>query len=353
MLSWLFNKIKQKPLLVETQGITYDDILLIPQINTLGSRENVDLSSTDRQGNLKLNIPIFTANMDTITESEMCQFIDAQGGKGVLHRVMDIEKICSEYKKSPPSTFASIGSGTIGLKQVEKLYSCGARYFNLDVAHAHSQEVGHTLNQLKKMYSDIYIMSGNVATYEGARFLENQGADLIKVGIGGGSSCVTRAKTGFGMPNLSSIQEASKVSVSIVADGGIRQASDMVKALAFGADFVMIGGLLAGTRPTPGKIIKKNEVAFKPFRGLDSLSIHKERRNGLRKNFTSEGEEFLVPYREDEVQIIETLVGGLRSALTYCGAKNIREMQTKKKYIKISKASLIEGEVNKNWNWLQ
>ena len=334
------------------QGLTYDDILLIPQLNTLGSRENVDLSSTDKQGKLRLDIPIFTANMETITESSMCQFIDAQGGRGVLHRVMGIEDICSEYKKSPPSTFISIGSGALGLKQAETLYDHGARYFNLDVAHAHSQEIGQTLKQLKKIYPDIYLMSGNVATYEGAKFLEDHGADLIKVGIGGGSSCVTRLKTGFGVPNLLSIQEASKVNVSIVADGGIRKASDMVKALAFGADFVMIGGLLAGTRPTPGQIIKKNQKTFKLFRGLDSPSIHKEKRKGLRKNFTTEGEEFLVPYREDEIKIIETLAGGLRSALTYCGAKNIREMQKKKKYIKVSQASVIEGDTNKSWDRL-
>ena len=331
------------------QGITYDDIVLIPQLNKLGSRLDIDLSSVDKKGKLKLDIPIFTANMETITELDMCHFIERFGGKGCLHRIMTLEDMCYQYKKSPSNTFVSIGAGKTGLKQIERLYSCGARYFNLDVAHAHSNEVGETLKEIKKIYKDIYVMSGNVCTYEGARFLEEHGADIIKVGIGGGSSCVTRVKTGFGLPNLISIQEASKVSVSIVADGGIRKPSDMVKALAFGADFVMIGGLLAGTRPTPNSIIEKDGKNFKIFRGLDSRSTHEEKRGGLRRGFTTEGEDFLVPYRTDEVEIIEDLVGGLRSALSYCGAKNIREMQKKKRYMKVSNSSLIEGDIRKEF----
>ena len=159
--------------------------------------------------------------------------------------------------------------------------------FCVDVAHAHAKYVGRTLSKIRSFLGDdACIMAGNVVTYAGADYLASHGADIIKVGIGGGSVCTTRLKTGFGVPNLTAIQNCSRVSRSIVADGGIRYPGDIVKALAFGADFVMIGSMLAGTTPTPGKVIERKckdgkTRLFKRYRGMASKEVQIEHRGGM------------------------------------------------------------------------
>ncbi|GIS37113.1 MAG: hypothetical protein Ct9H90mP9_1430 [Pseudomonadota bacterium] len=167
-------------------------------------------------------------------------------------------------------------------------------------------------------------MAGNVATYAGADYLASCGADIIKVGIGGGSVCTTRIKTGFGVPNLTAIKDCTRVDRSVVADGGIRNPGDIVKALAFGADFVMIGSMLAGTRPTPGKVITRTtesgqELKFKMYRGMASSEVHEDYHGGLADWKTAEGVSMEVEYRETEEIIIADIVGGLRSGMTYAG----------------------------------
>ncbi|MCX7123210.1 MAG: guanosine monophosphate reductase, partial [Gammaproteobacteria bacterium] len=235
-----------------TQSFTFDDVLLIPSYNHYESRRLVDISMTDKLGKLSLNLPIFTANMDTITEHGMVNFIGEKGGMGVLHRFMSIPDNISEFKRCKHKTFVSIGCSTAELERVEALRDAGAQYFCLDVAHAHAKYVGHTIKEVRNLIPDACLMAGNVATYAGADYLASCGADIIKVGIGGGSVCSTRIKTGFGVPTLYSVKECARVDRSIIADGGIRTPGDIVKALAFGADFVMLGGMFAGTRPTPG-----------------------------------------------------------------------------------------------------
>lgn len=161
------------------------------------------------------------------------------------------------------------------------------------------------------------------------------------------SVCETRIKTGFGIPNLTSIQECARVDRSIIADGGIRTPGDVVKSLAFGADFVMIGSMLAGTRPTPGSIIEKIDEGkpqfFKKYRGMASAEVQQEYRGNMPEWKTSEGASTLVPYREDEDSIIADIVGGLRSGLTYAGAQNIKELQRKLDYVLVTTAGRIES----------
>ena len=195
---------------------------------------------------------------------------------------------------------------------------------------------------------DACIMAGNVATYAGADFLASCSADIIKVGIGGGSVCTTRVKTGFGVPNLTAIKNSARVDRSIVADGGIRHPGDIVKALAFGADFVMLGSMLAGTRPTPGPVISRqdangNEVKFKTYRGMASSDVQKDYHGGIAEWKTAEGVATEVPYREDEDEIIADIIGGLRSGLTYGGAATIKELQRKLDYIEITPAGRTES----------
>lgn len=187
-------------------------------------------------------------------------------------------------------------------------------------------------------------MAGNVATYAGADYLASCGADIIKAGIGGGSVCSTRIKTGFGVPMLTCIQDCSRSDRSIVADGGIRTSGDIVKALAFGADFVMIGGMLAGTAPTPGEVIqKKDGTKVKRYRGMASKEAQENFMGQMHEWKTAEGVATEVPYKENPDSIIADIIGGLRSGLTYAGADTISELQRKLNYVVVTQAGRIES----------
>lgn len=331
------------------EAITYDDVLLVPSYNHWESRKVVDISVQDRTGKLSLDLPLMTANMDTITETEMVNFIGAKGGIGVLHRFMSIDKNVEIYKKCESGAFVSIGCAAEDLERAEALKGAGANLFCVDVAHAHAKYVGKTLKNIRDMLGkEACLMAGNVATYAGADYLASCGADIIKVGIGGGAVCTTCIKTGFGVPNLTAIQECSRVSRSIVADGGIRTPGDIVKALAFGADFVMVGSMLAGTTPTPGEVLTKvgkggEETKVKIFRGMASSEVQDDYHGGMAEWRTAEGVSTEIPFSNNEDTIIADIVGGLRSGMTYAGASTIRELQRKLVYVKITPAGKIES----------
>jgi IMP dehydrogenase len=329
---------------MERQALTYDDVLLVPSYNHSDSRQEVRTGMTDRTGKLTLELPVMTANMDTITEHDMAQFISRYGGIGVLHRFMSIDRNVEQYRLCPPATFVSVGTAQGELQRAEALRDAGATYFCVDVAHAHGKYVGRALKKLRQMLPDACMMAGNVATYAGADYLASCGADVIKVGIGAGSVCTTRLKTGFGVPMLTAIRESSRVGRSIVADGGIRAPGDIVKALGFGADFVMIGGILAGTRSTPGEIVTKPDGRrMKIYRGMASRDAQEDFLGPMPEWKTEEGIVVEVPFRQDEEAILADIVGGLRSGLTYGGARTIPELQRKLDYVLISHAALIES----------
>lgn len=330
------------------QAITYDDVLLVPNYNHHESRRHVDISMTDRTGKLSLALPIFSANMDSVTENQMANFMGDKGGMGVLHRFMSIERNISEFKKLRHPGFVSIGCSEAELERAEALRDAGANFFCIDVAHAHGKYVGKTLERLRELLPNACLMAGNVATYAGADYLSSCGADLIKVGIGGGSVCTTRIKTGFGVPNLTAIMDCAKVDRSIIADGGIRTPGDVVKALAFGADFVMIGGMLAGTGPTPGAVATSSDGRqVKQYRGMASFEAQHDFLGGVPEWKTAEGVAVEVPYREIEESILADIVGGLRSGLTYGGAASIKELQRKMSYVLVTQAGRIESMAHK------
>jgi IMP dehydrogenase len=332
-----------------TDAITYDDVLLVPSYNHWESRKIVDISMIDKTGRLHLKLPVMTANMDTVTETAMADFIGAKGGIGVIHRFMSIEDNIQMFKSCAHPTFVSLGCSSGDMARAEALRDAGADLFCIDVAHAHARYVGKTLKRVRAMLGkEACIMAGNVATYAGADYLASLSADIIKVGIGGGAVCTTRIKTGFGVPNLTAIRNSARVDRSVVADGGIRSPGDMVKALAFGADFVMIGSMLAGTRPTPGPVVnRKNEngqaVLVKSYRGMASSEVQDDYHGGMAGWKTAEGVSFDVPYRENEEAVIADVIGGLRSGLTYGGADTIRELQRKLDYIRITPAGRHES----------
>jgi IMP dehydrogenase len=326
-------------------AITFDDVLLIPAYNHHESRRIVDTGMTDKSGKLKLELPLMTANMDTITEDGMADFIGSKGGIGVLHRFCSVEENLAMFKRCTFPVFVSVGTAETEMERVEALRDAGADFFCVDVAHGHAKYVGKMVKRMRAILPNACIMAGNVATYAGADYLASVKADIVKVGIGPGSVCTTRIKTGFGVPQLTAIQECARADRSIVADGGIRTPGDIVKALAFGADFVMVGGLLAGTRPTPGEPIldEHGTATHKIYRGMASKEAAEDHLGGLTGWKTSEGVTTKVPYREDEDDIIADIVGGLRSGLTYAGANTIRELQRKLNYVISSQAGRIES----------
>lgn len=326
------------------QAITYDDVLLIPSYNHHESRREVNISMTDRLNKLSLDLPVMSSNMDKITESRMANFMSEKGGMGVLHRFMSIDDNVKEFKDCHGKVFVSIGCNQAELERAEALRDVGAVYFCVDVAHAHAKYVGKTLKQLRQILPDQCIMAGNVATYAGADYLASCGADIVKAGIGGGSVCSTRIKTGFGVPMLTCIQDCARSDRSIVADGGVRTPGDIIKALAFGADFVMIGGMLAGTRPTPGEVVTKEDgTKVKEYRGMASQEAQVNFLGEMREWKTAEGVSTEVPYREDEDAIIADIIGGLRSGLTYSGSDTIGELQRKLNYVVVTPAGKTES----------
>lgn len=342
---------------MNNQAITFDDVLLIPCYNGFASRADPNIGSKDVTGKLSLPVPVISANMDTITESDMVRFMKKHGATGALHRFCSIEDNVKMFMKTfsadPESSDASLPTiCSIGcnekdyMDRVSALKDAGATHFCVDVAHAHSNVVGKTLKALRGTWgSQICIIAGNVATYAGADYLASCGADIIKVGIGGGSVCTTRIKTGFGVPMLTCIQNCSRVDRSIIADGGIRTPGDVAKALAFGADFVMIGSMLAGTAPTPGKVIQQG-LGSKPqkcYRGMASQEAYTSMYGDMPVYKTSEGVSTYVPFRQDQDAIMLDIIGGLRSALTYAGAANIKNFQNKLDYIVVSNASRVES----------
>jgi len=333
---------------MSTQAITFDDVLLIPSYNHHESRRIVDTGVTDRQGLLTLKLPVMSSNMDTITESNMANFMHSKGGIGVLHRFLSIPDNIKQFKACQGQVFVSVGCSTAELERAEALRDAGANFFCVDVAHAHAKYVGKMLKNLRQLLGSRCIMAGNVATYAGADYLASCGADIIKAGIGGGSVCSTRIKTGFGVPMLTCIQDCARTDRSIVADGGLRTSGDIVKALAFGADFVMIGGMLAGTDPTPGKVITKDDgTKIKRYRGMASREAQEDFLGQMHEWKTAEGVSTEVAYSNNQDGIMADISGGLRSGLTYAGADTISELQRKLNFVLVTQAGRIESMPHK------
>lgn len=323
------------------KGYTFDDVLLVPRYNDIVSRKDVDISV--RLGGLMLSIPVLSANMDTITGSKMAETMGRLGGIGVLHRFCTIEQNVTLYGTPASRTHEAIVSLGINedLDRFAALYEIGARYFCVDVAHGHTKAVGKFIKRLKQVRRDIYVIGGNVATHAGADYLASCGADAIKVGIGPGSACTTRIKTGCGVPQLTAIMDCAKVDRLIIADGGIKTAGDACKALAAGAHLVMLGGMLAGTDETPGDVMIKKSIFFseekyKIFRGMASKEAQQDFMGSMSEWKAAEGIEIKVKAKGPVQDVILDIAGGIRSCLTYCGSKNILALHRNAEFIEVT-----------------
>ena len=247
---------------------------------------------------------------------------------------------------------AAVGTSPETMERVEKLVKAGVDVIVIDTAHGHSRRVIETLEMIKADYPDLPVVAGNVATPEGTEALIKAGADAVKVGVGPGSICTTRVVAGVGVPQLTAVMECSEVArkydVPIIADGGIRYSGDIVKALAAGAESVMVGSIFAGTEEAPGETILYQGRKYKAYRGMGSLgamrsgSADRYGQEGENK-FVPEGIEGMVPYKGTVKDVVHQLVGGLRSGMGYIGARTIKELQEKAVFVKITPAGVKES----------
>lgn len=340
------------------KALSFDDISLVPRYNNIASRRDVDTSV--QFGNVRLRIPVFSANMDTITGARMARAMHDHGGLGFLHRFCSIQDNIKLYqdsvlewqnvnhpRKQEAEAVVSLGVNE-ELDRFEALYEAGARYFCVDIAHGHSRAVGRIVDQMRQAHDDTYIIAGNVCHAAGAEYLADKGAHAIKVGIGPGSVCSTRVKTGFGVPQFTAIQECSRVNCFLIADGGIRTPGDAVKAFAAGADAVMLGGMLSGCDETPGEIMDRDvndepTMPFKVFRGMASKEAQDDFMGSMAGWKAAEGVEIRVQAKGPVENVIADLVGGIRSGMTYCGANTISQIRQRADWVEITAAGTAEG----------
>lgn len=369
-------------------GLTFDDVLLLPDFSEI-KREEIDLK-IDLTPKVKLNLPLISSPMDTVTEYQMAQALAKIGGLGIIHRNLSIneqsdqigkvKKTAFDQKKYPGASVdkkgrllvgAAVGPGKDLSERAERLVSFGVDLLVVDSAHGFSLPILEATRLLKKNFPQLPVMAGNVATYDGAKALIEAGADILRVGMGPGSICTTRVISGVGVPQITAITEAVRAAkrknIPVVADGGIRYSGDITKALAAGALSVMLGSLLAACPEAPGKIIfltkehvphrflsifnsNRKVVQFKEYRGMGSVAAMKKggatrygQENYKRKALIAEGVESLVPIKETVEEIAEQLMGGLRSGMYYIGAQNIKELWQKAEFIQITTASMTES----------
>ena len=342
------------------EALTFDDVTLVPRYSEV-LPSDVDTKIVLSK-NLTLKIPILSSAMDTVTESKMAIAIAKAGGIGIIHRNLDIKKQIYEINKVKKKNLivgAAVGAGPKEIKRAEAILKEKVDLIVVDTAHAHTKKVSEIIKKIKKKKSKhTTLCAGNIATAEAAKFLIKLGVDIIKVGIGPGSICTTRLVAGIGVPQLSAILEVKKGTknkkVSIISDGGIKFSGDIAKALAAGADAVMIGSLFAGTKETPGKLIKKNGQLYKNFRGMGSVGAmnkgsaerYFQKIQQDTSKYVPEGVEGLVKYKGDLKKIIYKLIGGLKSSMGYLGSKKIINLRNKPKFLKITKAGFYESMVH-------
>jgi IMP dehydrogenase len=328
------------------KALSFDDVMLVPKLSTIEHRNGIDISTN--VASIPLNIPIIAANMSSVCEANMASKLGNFGGLGIIHRMCTKEQQCAmlQYVKTITKSGCFVGM-SFGIDEycLERVGCC--KDFSdincLDVAHAHHSKVREIVGKYILRFETPLII-GNIATAEAAEFFlsiiprEWESKIALKASIGGGSLCTTRIKTGFGMPTLQAILDISEVvsctDITLIADGGIKNSGDIVKALAAGANAVMVGKLLAGTAETPGNVIKAGDGnLYKIYRGSASYGDKK-----LRQEETShiEGDETLVPYSGSVAEILSGLKDGIRSGFSYSGATNIDQLQMNAEFIEIS-----------------
>ncbi len=341
------------------EALTFDDVLLLPQYSSIvpaNTNLNVKLSK-----NINLKLPFLSSAMDTVTESKMAIAMAKNGGIGIIHRNLEIKKQCNEIKKVKKMRLkvgAAIGTSQNELVRAKNLMDCGTDMIVIDTAHGHSTNVIKMLNKVKRFNKNITVCVGNIATGDAAKLLYNSGADILKVGIGPGSICTTRMVAGIGVPQITALlnvkKAVNKKKIKIISDGGIKFSGDIIKAIAAGADAIMMGSIFAGTEESPGKIFKLKNKLYKFYRGMGSIGAmssgsanrYFQKNFKDKSKFVPEGVEGRVEYKGSVSKIIYQLKGGLKSSMGYIGAKKLSQISKNAKFIKITKAGFYESMVH-------
>lgn len=355
--------------ILEKDALTFDDVLLVPQYSEI-TPDMADVS-TKLTNTFKMNVPFLSAAMDTVSEHKLVTALALAGGLGVIHKNMSIADQAKEVemvknyefdneknkrvlidKKGRLCVGAAIGVTADMMDRVHALMDAGVDVFVLDSAHGDSKNIINAIKNLRLEYPSMELIAGNVATYEGALDLMKAGASAVKVGMGPGSICTTRIIAGIGVPQLQAVMDCARASkemnVPIIADGGIKYSGDVVKALAAGANTVMLGGLFATCEEAPGDIYESNGKKYRTYRGMGSIeamakgSTDRYFQTGHKK-FIAEGVQGIVEVKTTVEELVFQLIGGLKAGMGYCGSKDIPTLQEKGTFIKITNNALLES----------
>ena len=337
-------------------ALTFDDVQILPCYSEIKNRDEVNVE-TQYTRKYRIRVPLIAAPMDTVCGVNMALSMAQLGGVGVLHRflttreqfenVKSVTLFAEAHGLADYPISAAIGVINDWEDRAEMLLKAGVKVLVLDVAHGHHVHVKRALEQLTRMKNEFEfdIVAGSIATHDAAEALEEWGADALRVGVGGGSVCETRIRTGIGLPQLQSVIEtASSVSIPVISDGGIRYPGDAAKALAAGADSVMIGSLFAGTTEAPGEIFVAgtwpDDRSMKVYRGLASATT-KLKYAGAASHV--EGASKLVESRGPVSHIVKDIIDGITSSMSYVGAANLEEFRTKSRFIQVTPSGLAEA----------
>lgn len=324
-------------------GLSYGDVLLVPHRSPVESRADVDLS-TKLTPTVELDAPVLSAPMDTVTEAETAIELSRLGGFGTVHRFLTMDEQAAEVAAVTDvgqRVGAAVGISEDYLERAERTLEAGATALVVDVAHGHLEMALDAVRDLATEFEDVPLIAGNIATPDAVRDLAAAGADGVKVGIGPGSHCTTRVVAGAGVPQLTAVSEAaeaaSDLDITIIADGGIRNSGDAVKALMAGADSVMMGRFFAGTRESPGEIVERDGETYKRSRGMATTAASNDRtdKDGAEPT-ADEGVEALTPLAGPLESVTREFLAGIQSGLSYVGGNSIQEAREKAEFIRVA-----------------
>jgi len=337
-------------------GLTFEDVKLVGDLQSTVTPESVSVT-TSLTPTLKLNIPLLSAAMDTVTEARFATALAKLGGLGVIHKNMTISAQADEVRKVKTATFDSadfpnaavdaeghlLVAGAVGVTndtvdRVQAMVEAGADAIVLDSAHGHSEGVIRKVSEVRSTFPNLNIIAGNIATREGAAALYDAGADVVKIGIGPGSICTTRVVAGIGVPQVSAIRDAALEAAArgkkIIADGGVKTSLDIVKAISAGGNAVMLGSMFSGTEETPGEVFEDNGQKYKTYRGMGSIAAME---NGSKdryfqgevneaKKMVPEGIEARVTYKGDLTTILNAMLVDIHKKMAQLGETTIDDL---------------------------
>jgi guanosine monophosphate reductase len=326
----------------EETGLSFDDVLLVPRRSPVDSRDDVDLATRLAPG-LDLALPVTSAAMDSVTETEMARAIGEAGGLGVIHRFLppaEQSQMIESVAEDDLPVGGAVGIAEDYVERAASLVDAGVSLLVVDVAHGHMERTLEATAELAQEFPETPLCAGNVVTREGVADLAAAGADCIKVGVGPGSHCTTREVTGFGVPQFTAVERcadaASEQGVTTIADGGIRSSGDAVKALLAGADAVMMGGYFAGCEEAPGEVVEIDGERYKRSRGMSTAAAAEDREDKSEDVEADEGVEAATRYTGPVESRLSEFAAGLRSGLSYAGAHDLATARENARFMRVT-----------------